>query len=376
MSSYLRKLLNDSPEPQESKPIKVKTLPQWLQPIQSQRPVTYDTSELYEDRVDESDKKKQSDDQMSKKCYECGEFGHIAKECPNKWKKKLGGRFKESDWCCPMCGNINWDWRQHCNKCSTPKPTGCNAEKRTGKGGGYNEIDDETRKRLQSKRNETKHKKEHKSREYPSGDDPVIYISNLPHDTDMDEEELITKIAQLFGQIGRIKKDYRARSHCIRLSNKNRNARLVYEDSHTAPFAIQWFDGTEFEGNTIGVKLRKDVEEEEAFGVYEEERETEQEEQDEYYEDKGKDVEEESVRDRDDKEIADIEAELFGYSRRGRGKGRTRGSRRKGTREKSRSRSREKERDRDMDRDRGRGRHRERDRTRYRPSNKNVRRNR
>jgi hypothetical protein len=34
------------------------------------------------------------------------------------------GVFKDNDWVCTSCGNINWDWRFKCHQCAHPKPTG------------------------------------------------------------------------------------------------------------------------------------------------------------------------------------------------------------------------------------------------------------
>jgi hypothetical protein len=49
--------------------------------------------------------------------------------------------FKAGDWKCSMCANINWERRDKCNVCGTPKPGAAN-EQRTGKGGGFNERQD------------------------------------------------------------------------------------------------------------------------------------------------------------------------------------------------------------------------------------------
>jgi hypothetical protein len=42
-------------------------------------------------------------------------------------KKRLSthpaGVFKDNDWVCVCCGNINWDWRVKCHQCGTGKPT-------------------------------------------------------------------------------------------------------------------------------------------------------------------------------------------------------------------------------------------------------------
>ena len=94
--------------------------------------------------------------------------------------------------------------------------------------------------------------------------------------------------------------------------------------------AINWFDDSEFEGKKISVKLKADAttEEKEKFG-------------DAAYENGSRNGNDERGRERrqsedkksDDEEEGDIEAELFGFSRRGRGGSRvsSRGSRRKET---------------------------------------------
>lgn len=32
------------------------------------------------------------------------------------------GLFKKGDWTCTVCGNVNWERRQNCNKCQNQKP--------------------------------------------------------------------------------------------------------------------------------------------------------------------------------------------------------------------------------------------------------------
>ena len=57
---------------------------------------------------------------------------------------------KTTDWSCDKCSNVNWEWRQACNKCNNPKPKELNDkffkekfkkkdEHRDGHGGGFNE---------------------------------------------------------------------------------------------------------------------------------------------------------------------------------------------------------------------------------------------
>ncbi|KAK8797415.1 hypothetical protein WA158_004623 [Blastocystis sp. Blastoise] len=49
---------------------------------------------------------------------------------------------KPTDWECEKCHNINWDYRKTCNKCDAPKPGLVKEEPRTGLGGGYYERQD------------------------------------------------------------------------------------------------------------------------------------------------------------------------------------------------------------------------------------------
>ena len=71
-----------------------------------------------------SESKKKNPEQAEQgaitKCVECGDTSHLAKDFPSTGKQKK--RFKASDWYCPKCAHVNWDWRQHCIKCSTSKP--------------------------------------------------------------------------------------------------------------------------------------------------------------------------------------------------------------------------------------------------------------
>ncbi len=47
----------------------------------------------------------------------------------HRLKKRLSthpaGVFKDHDWVCTSCGNINWDWRMQCHQCRCAKPVVC-----------------------------------------------------------------------------------------------------------------------------------------------------------------------------------------------------------------------------------------------------------
>merc|ERR1712176_1743828 len=113
-------------------------------------------------------------------------------------------------------------------------------------------IDEETLKRLKSKRKENKKSASKKvEKKETKCDNPIIYIFNLPVDPAADIE---SKLTTMFGQIGRIKQTKkRKKGGDVLMSEDGKSARLVYEEPHTAPFAIQWFNNTEFEGKTIVV---------------------------------------------------------------------------------------------------------------------------
>ncbi|ETO25255.1 hypothetical protein RFI_11880 [Reticulomyxa filosa] len=236
---------------------------------------------------------------QSKKCYECGEFGHVVKECPNKLKKRMNGRFKESDWCCPMCANINWDWRQHCNKCSTPKPSGA-TEKRTGRGGGYNEIDvlyfilfyffikkkkkklffkfsrkfAHTKKKKKKRKKRRKHELSEKEKDSEGGKredsgmdegstpiyvgesdgNPTILVRNLNKD-----RISVSELVAFFGQIGKVAQNKKTKDHEVQILTDAETQRptgealVTYDDAHAAASAIRWFDQAEFLGQMIRV---------------------------------------------------------------------------------------------------------------------------
>mmetsp|Transcript_17605 Transcript_17605/g.70707 ORF Transcript_17605/g.70707 Transcript_17605/m.70707 type:complete len:143 (+) Transcript_17605:711-1139(+) len=49
----------------------------------------------------------------------------------------------EGDWICPSCMNLNWSKRLACNQCGIKKPEGDDHGLRQGRGGGYNERQDD-----------------------------------------------------------------------------------------------------------------------------------------------------------------------------------------------------------------------------------------
>lgn len=51
--------------------------------------------------------------------------GGGGKPIPKKEQKDFrgpAGLFKQGDWTCTACGNVNWERRATCNKCNNPKP--------------------------------------------------------------------------------------------------------------------------------------------------------------------------------------------------------------------------------------------------------------
>eukprot|EP00752_Nemacystus_decipiens_P010425 g9292.t1 len=72
--------------------------------------------------------------------------GGGGKPLPKKDQKDFrgpAGLFKQGDWTCTVCGNVNWERRSTCNKCQNPKPNLANLdEAREGLGGGFNERQD------------------------------------------------------------------------------------------------------------------------------------------------------------------------------------------------------------------------------------------
>lgn len=53
------------------------------------------------------------------------------KPLPKKEQKDFrgpAGLFKQGDWTCTACGNVNWERRSTCNKCNNQKPNLANTE--------------------------------------------------------------------------------------------------------------------------------------------------------------------------------------------------------------------------------------------------------
>eukprot|EP00252_Welwitschia_mirabilis_P027144 TRINITY_DN9215_c0_g1_i2.p1 TRINITY_DN9215_c0_g1~~TRINITY_DN9215_c0_g1_i2.p1 ORF type:complete len:457 (-),score=129.99 TRINITY_DN9215_c0_g1_i2:123-1493(-) len=93
---------------------------------------------------------------------------------------------------------------------------------------------------------------------YAGAVDPVVtsvYVCNLPPGTD----EML--LANHFGTIGVLKKDKRTGRPKIwiykdKVTNEPKgDAMITYEDPHAASAAVDWFNNTEFHGNTISVYI-------------------------------------------------------------------------------------------------------------------------
>ena len=79
-----------------------------------------------------------------------------------------------------------------------------------------------------------------------SGRQATVYVSGLKPTVRLEE------LAELFGSIGLIKQDKRNRTPKIRIYTDDAgvpkgDAVVTYEDAHTAPAAIEWFDGKDFQ---------------------------------------------------------------------------------------------------------------------------------
>ncbi|PPD90756.1 hypothetical protein GOBAR_DD12301 [Gossypium barbadense] len=80
-----------------------------------------------------------------------------------------------------------------------------------------------------------------------------IYVCNLPEGTDE------SMLAEYFGTIGLLKKDKRTGRPKVwlyrdKVTNEPKgDATVTYEDPHAALAAVEWFNGKDFHGSTIGV---------------------------------------------------------------------------------------------------------------------------
>lgn len=76
-------------------------------------------------------------------CFKCHTPRPSASDDPQQSLKQqaIPNFANPGDWTCKACSNINWARRNTCNRCNAPKPTAV-IEKRTGRGGGYNEREE------------------------------------------------------------------------------------------------------------------------------------------------------------------------------------------------------------------------------------------
>jgi hypothetical protein len=52
-----------------------------------------------------------------------GNDGIVRQRLRKRLSTHPAGVFKDNDWVCVCCGNINWDWRSKCHQCGGGKPT-------------------------------------------------------------------------------------------------------------------------------------------------------------------------------------------------------------------------------------------------------------
>ena len=68
------------------------------------------------------------------RCHTCRD-GVVDDLVKQRLKKRLSthpaGVFKDNDWVCVCCGNINWDWRSKCHQCATHKPVAARKSNRS-----------------------------------------------------------------------------------------------------------------------------------------------------------------------------------------------------------------------------------------------------
>ena len=63
------------------------------------------------------------------RCHTCragsvaaGVEGIVKQRLKKRLSTHPAGVFKDNDWVCVSCGNINWDWREKCHQCASGKP--------------------------------------------------------------------------------------------------------------------------------------------------------------------------------------------------------------------------------------------------------------
>ncbi|KAL1923029.1 uncharacterized protein VTP21DRAFT_9405 [Calcarisporiella thermophila] len=115
-----------------------------------------------------------------------GELGHDA--------RNYGGLFKDKDWKCSVCGNINWAKRTNCNICSTLKPeVRASLGERTGRGGGFKERDDKVEYRRRDDDDEWdefgRKKKKKGAVESKKNEEDERHYREEEEDEDEDEDE-------------------------------------------------------------------------------------------------------------------------------------------------------------------------------------------